>query len=297
MQGVLGDGEALRPQRRPELLDAEQTARVAQQMPHEPSQTGDVAHRVAFDDVAQYRHVDVVAKELAPRRRVQPLRLGKAPGVEPVQQGAFEVRALAAGQGGGIVGAPPPLMAQRLFEAEGMHRHLPRPASERGCDLARQEGRRRSGDEHLGTLGIEEAPDEPLPPRHDLDLVEVPGHRRAVVRVGKPAVVLGQQQVEAGRVEVREALVLERDVRQSLAGGALRHALPAKLVQERRLAGAAHAGHDRDLAGKPHPAEDAARGELGQGFPHRVGELLAEDSPQPREIRLRHSGILSLCKG
>ena len=111
-------------------------------MPHEPAQTGDVAHVVPFDDVAQYRHVDVVSKKLVPRRRIQPLGFGKAPGLEPVQEGAFEVRALAARQGGGIVGARSSLMAQRLFETEGMHQHLPRPASERRCDLARQEGRR-----------------------------------------------------------------------------------------------------------------------------------------------------------
>ena len=64
-------------------------------------------------------------------------------------------------------------------------------------------------------------------------------------------------------------------------------------MQERRLAGPAHACHDRDLAGKPHLAEDAAPGEPGQGLPHGVGELFAKDPPQTGEFRLRHLAILS----
>ena len=286
MQRVLGDGDALRLQRRVELLDAEHPTGGAQQVTHEPAQRRHVAHVVALDHVAQHRHVDVVAQKLIPRRRVEPLRLGKAAGPEPVEEGAFEPRPFPGRQDGCIVRKRPSPVAERLAEAERVNQHLPPAAPKGRSDLSRQERGGRAGDDHLGAFGIEEPADETLPAGDDLDFVEVPDHRRDVIHIREFPAVLGHKQVEVGGVEVRKPLVLERDVRQPLPSDTLLDALLPELVQERGLAGPAHPHHRRRLAGKPYPAEDVARRERGQRLAERVGELLSERLPQARVLRV-----------
>ena len=66
MHRVPRDGEALRLDRGMELLDTEQAAGVAEQLPDEPPQSGDVADAVAFHYVAQDGDVHVVAEQLLP---------------------------------------------------------------------------------------------------------------------------------------------------------------------------------------------------------------------------------------
>ena len=107
-------------------------------MAHEPTEGRHVAHVVTLDHVAQHRHVDVVAQKLMSRRRVEPLRLGKAAGPEPVEEGAFEPRPFPARQDGCIVRKRPFLVAERLVEAEGMNQHPPPAAPERRRDLSRR---------------------------------------------------------------------------------------------------------------------------------------------------------------
>ena len=136
MQGVLRDGQPLRFERRTKLLDAEQSSRVSQQVPYEPAQSRHVAHVVPLDHVAEHCHVYVVAKKLIPRRRIQALRFRKAARREPVEESAFEPRALPAGHHGRIVGECLPLVPERLLETEGMNQYLPRAAAESGRDFS-----------------------------------------------------------------------------------------------------------------------------------------------------------------
>lgn len=82
----------------------------------------------------------------------------------------------------------------------------------------------------FGAFGIQESPDEPFPPVHDLDFVEVPDHRRRAVGVGELAFVFGDQQVEVGDFEVCETLVLEREARQPFPGDARFDAFAAELM-------------------------------------------------------------------
>ena len=184
---------------------------------------------MALDYVAQHRHVDVVAQKLMSRRRVEPLRLGKAAGPEPVEEGAFEPRPFPARQDGCIVRKRPSLVAERLVETEGMNQHPPSAAPERRRDLSRQERGGRAGDDHLRAFGVEEPPHETLPAGDELDFVEVPDYRRGVIRVREGAAVFGHEQVEVGGVEVGKPLVLERDVGQLLPGNTLLDALLPEL--------------------------------------------------------------------
>ena len=184
-----------------------------QQAPHQPTQPRYVAHVVAFDHVAQHRHVDVVPQETMPGRRVDPLHLREATGLEPVQKRTLQPRVLAARPESGGVRPPgyrPPPVTQRLLEAEWMDQNLPGTAPQRSGDLSRQQGGRRPGDEDTGAFGVEQSPDEPLPSGHDLNLVETPRDGRgAVTRPRKPAVVLADQRAEVRGVETSQALVFE----------------------------------------------------------------------------------------
>ena len=125
------------------------------------------------------------------RRRVEPLRLGKAAGPEPVEEGAFEPRPFPARQDGRIVRRRLSLVAKRFVETEGVNQHPPSAAPEGRRDLSRQERGGRAGDDHLRAFGVEEPPHETLPAGDDLDFVEVPDYRRGVIRVRGGAAVIG----------------------------------------------------------------------------------------------------------
>ena len=63
MQRVPCHGQTLRLQRAMELLHAEATARIAEQVTDHPAQAHHVAHRVPLHDIPQDRQVHVVAEK------------------------------------------------------------------------------------------------------------------------------------------------------------------------------------------------------------------------------------------
>ena len=148
-----------------------------------------------------------------------------------------------------------------------MNQHPPPAAPEGRRDLSRQERGGRAGDEHLGAVGIQQPTDEAFPAGDDLNLVEVPDYRLSGIPVRDGAAVLGDEQAEVRGVEVRKPLVLEREVRQPLPGNPLLDALLAELVQERGLAGPAHAWRRTRPSADPHGLPAAGRRQKGRMKP------------------------------
>ena len=234
-----------------------------------------------FDHVPQDRDVDVVAQQLMARRRVQTLGLGEAAGVEPVHERAFQTHAFPARPDDPVLRERHPPMATGLLERERMDEHRPRPPPQRRRDLSRQQVCRRPGHEHLRSLLVEQPPHEPLPSRHELDLVEAPQHRRIGLLGGKQAGVLVENDPEVVRGESDQPLVLERQVGRKGQRAVPGRRFAANLMQERGLPGAAHPDDGRGFSRKPDSTVNVARRVRGRGGAQEFGKLLAEQLPKP----------------
>ena len=121
MHRIPGDRDALSLESSVELLDAEQAAGVAEEMPRQPSQAGDVAHAMPVHHIAQDRDVDIVPQQLMARRRIQTLRLGEAPYAEPVREGAFQTQAFVTRQDARALRNRDSPMAAGFLERERMN--------------------------------------------------------------------------------------------------------------------------------------------------------------------------------
>jgi len=125
-------------------------------------------------------------------------------------------------------------------------------------DLARQEASRRSRDDDLDPLAVEHAPDEALPARNQLDLVEEPVRGLSSAQGGVCAIVLFQQEPELLHADAGQAVVVEADVHRAFRGDP-RPAFGEQLAEECRLAGAAHPDHRVRLVGNSWQVHLAAR--------------------------------------
>lgn len=63
MQRVLADRDSLGAKGVVKLLDAEGCSCVCQQVPLHPAERHRICHSVAFDNVAQYDHIDIALKK------------------------------------------------------------------------------------------------------------------------------------------------------------------------------------------------------------------------------------------
>ena len=152
---VSGDGNALRLERGVEFFDAEQGARIPEQVAHEPPERSDIADSVTFHHVAKNRNVHVVRQQLMPRPGVQPLRFRKSTGNKPYRECLFQPQALVAGKDIRAIRNLDALMAKGLVETERVHEHLPRPTAQGRGDLERQQRRRGAGNEYFHGLHVQ----------------------------------------------------------------------------------------------------------------------------------------------
>ena len=172
-------------------------------------------------------------------------------------------------------------MPAGFLERERMDEHRPRPSAQRRGDLARQQRRRRPRHEHLDPPLVQQPPHEPLPSRHELDLVEAPCDRRAGRLGREQAGVLVENEAELARGEVDQSLVLERQVGRQRRRAALGDQLTADLVQERGLPGTPHPEHGGGLARKPDSTVNAARRMRRRGGAQGLDKRFTEDLPEP----------------
>jgi hypothetical protein len=94
VEGVLADRDALRTQVVVELVDAENRARVAQQLAHQPPQDADIAHLIPFHHIPQDDAVDIGHQQLASVNRLQPDSFGEAAFVQVLPQSCLNLRSL-----------------------------------------------------------------------------------------------------------------------------------------------------------------------------------------------------------
>ena len=215
-----------------------------------------------------------------PGRGVQPLGFRKPAGNQPRRELPFEAHALLAGQDVRPFRDLHAAMAKRLVEPERVHEHLPCPAAQRGGDLAGQQRRGGTGDEHLHGFGIQQPTHETLPAGRQLDLVEAPHDRRSARSRGRKALVFVEEQVQMATLQSGEPLVLERNTGRPGRVCARRQELLPQLVQEGGLAGPAHADPRGRLAREPHKPVHAAGGMGGRRRLYGAGDLFGQHLPK-----------------
>src|SRR5579883_40760 len=103
----------------------------------------------------------------------------------------------------------PPEVPQVLAQAERMNQRFHRAAAHARGHFARQETRRRAGEEKLHSFGIEKAAGELLPARYGLNLVQEESRPPAVPPLRVQAVVLLDNEIEVGNAHPGKSLVLE----------------------------------------------------------------------------------------
>ncbi len=247
-------------------------------MSRQPAQPRHVTHAVPFDDIAQHRNVYVLRQKRKPIARLQTLRLWKAADLEIASQRAFQRGSLGGRQGIRIAWRRVAVMPQVFFEAERVNHYLPAAAAHAGGNFATEQRRRRTADEDLDVFRIEQPPDEPLPARYDLYLIETPRHDFGAIR-REAAVVLVSQQVEVLGRQAAEALVLEVDVGQPVLRDAAFQPLSPELMQERRLARASRADDGSSFAWDRHGSADPTRRGCRQRRGQGIRELLRQNRP------------------
>ena len=183
-------------------------------------------------------------------------------------------------------------MAAGFLERERMNEHRPRPSAQRRGDLARKQCRRRPRHEHLGASRVQQPAHEPLPSRHELDLVEAPQDGRAGRLGREQAGVFVENEAEVARGKIEQSLILERQVGHLRQGTAPGDDLGADLVQERGLPGATHPDDSRGLAGKPESTTNATGRVRRRWSAQRLGKLLAERLPEPGSGRFHYILLL-----
>lgn len=113
--------------------------------------------------------------------------------------------------------------------------------------LARQHTRRGTGHHDLDLLGVQHAPHEPLPPGHELNLVEEPVHHLAPAQCRRAPVIFFEQEAELFPAQAGQPVVVETEIERPLGRQSCAPRVQ-QLLQEGGLAGAAHADHRVHLA-------------------------------------------------
>ena len=167
-------------------------------------------------------------------------------------------------------------MAQRLLKAEGVDYNLPGATPQSSGNLAGKQRSRRTGQEQLHLLGIQQPAHEALPAGHRLYLVEAPDDGFSPPQCRKAPVVFLHQEMEMPGSQSRQPLILEVDVGHTLAVHAARQPLPPDLMQKHRLAHPPHAHHSRYLPVETHCPEDPARRAGGERRGQGVCQLFDE---------------------
>lgn len=275
VHGVLADGETLRLEVGVHPARAERSAGVAERLTDDPPQRGWLRDAVSLDDVAEEHGVDIALEERDARAAIErspdalrsglALRFGKASDREVFPQAVLHLVSSDCRQrrdsSVGFLAA----MTERLAETERADRRGHGSAPERRVDLPRQHLGGRSRYHDVDGFGVEHSTNEPIPPRHELNLVEEPRAPFALAALGMANEVFLQQRVEVPRVDVRQAVVVETQVDRPFRGCEAA-TIGEELLQEAGLPRATHPDHGVCLAGYARQRRVSMR--QGDG-PHR----------------------------
>jgi hypothetical protein len=167
-------------------------------------------------------------------------------------------------------------MPEELPEAEGVHEGFHRATAQGGCDLAAEELRGGTADEHIHLFGVHHPSDKALPTRYDLYFVEEEADLLLIAVLGELAEIFLKYPVKLGSFKACEAFVIEVEVNLCFAWCSFRDAFLLDLVKEAGLTRPAHPDYGMRLPRNGGQAQvpPGRRGKVGvQG----VGELLADD--------------------